>query len=168
MTPTLLSLGANLNPTPERFAEALDRLGELGRISAVSGMYETAPMYLEDQPVFINLSAILETERGPICLIQSIKRIEQEIGRTPRERNGPREIDIDIVAYGSLILRSQGQRALELPHPRTPERRFVLEPSHEIAPFWNLPGLGDIKSLLESPEVQAQEVKRIADAPISL
>lgn len=168
MTPTLLSLGANLNPTPERFAEALDRLGELGRITAVSGLYETAPMYVEDQPVFINLAAILEANTGPLGLISAIKRIEQEIGRTPRERNHPREIDIDIVAYGSLRLHSEASRMLILPHPRTPERRFVLEPTFEIAPNWNLPGQGDIKSLLQAPEVQAQHVIRIGDAPISL
>ena len=53
------------------------------------------------------------------------------MGKSTPFRNGPRRIDIDLVLYGSRVIRERG---LLVPHPRMHERRFVLEPLVELAP----------------------------------
>lgn len=65
------------------------------------------------------------------ALLIAIKDIENKIGRTPSFKNGPREIDIDILLYEDLILESE---TLAIPHPRLHERAFALRPLAEIAP----------------------------------
>lgn len=147
---------------------ALDELAKFIRWTSASSIYETAPMYVEDQPSFFNSAAAGTTELGPFALLQRLKETERNVGREVRTRFGPREIDLDLIAYGRLQLASQGDRTLELPHPRTLERRFVLEPLAEIAPELELPGLGSVSRLLEATNAQAQDVKRINDAVLSV
>lgn len=113
----------------------------------VSRLIETAPMYVTDQPAYLNGAAIGYTDLGPLALLARLKSIESEVGRTPSVRYGPREIDLDLLAYGRVAFRSSGR--LEVPHPRTPERRFVLEPLAELDPKLHLPGLGLVATLLE-------------------
>lgn len=130
----------------------------------VSGLYETAPMYETDQPPFLNGAVTGETDLSPSDLLGRLKEIERQGGRAIRQRNGPREVDLDIVAYGRL----QQDGAPQLPHPRAFERRFVLEPLNEIAPHFILPGYGIVRDLLADEHVQTQQVRRISDAPILL
>jgi 2-amino-4-hydroxy-6-hydroxymethyldihydropteridine diphosphokinase len=114
-------------------------------------------MGLTDQPVFLNQVAEFETSLFPLRLLHRIHRIEKELGRVRTIVNGPRTVDIDIILYGSTIMKSA---ELEIPHPRYRERRFVLEPLAELNP-----GLRDpvtrapISALLEA--VRAQSVRRV-------
>lgn len=117
-------------------------------------------MYVEDQPAFVNACGALSTSEGPFQLLTHLKRLELEIGRLQRDRNGPREIDIDLIAYGSLQLRSD---RLRVPHPRLIERRFVLQPLFDFAPDLVLPGLGIVRELLVATEGQADHVRRLTD-----
>lgn len=126
---------------------AVARLREVISDLRVSTLIETDPMYVTDQPVYLNGAAIGFTDLGPLALLARLKAIEVEVGRTPSVRYGPREIDLDLLAYGRVAFRSPGR--LEVPHPRTPERRFVLEPLAELDPPLHLPGLGPVASLLE-------------------
>ena len=126
-----LSLGSNLGDRAANLRLALEKLGELGTVQAVSAFYETEPIGLASQPWFLNCAAKLDTEKMPRQLISGILSLEQAMGRLRKEKNGPRIIDIDVLFFGTSVIDTH---SLTLPHPRLHERRFVLEPLAEIAP----------------------------------
>lgn len=99
----------------------------------MSSIYETAPQgEVLDQPDFLNAVVEIETELGPEELLDVLKEIERELGRElGGVRHGPRVIDIDILLLGDLEYESE---RLRIPHRDLENRRFVLEPLHELAP----------------------------------
>lgn len=128
----------------EEALELLERAG--ARPIRVSSLYETEPVGPRDQPHYLNAVCQLETERPPQWLMTTCLEIEARMGRVRRERWGPRVIDLDLLFYGSLIVRSA---PLTLPHPRLAQRRFVLEPLAELAPGFSDPVSGKtIRQLL--------------------
>ena len=136
----------------------------------VSPLYETAPMYVTDQPPFLNGMAFAQTSLGPLEVLRVLKRIEVRVGRLPRQRFGPREIDLDLICYGSLQYtyrdkcpQSPGSSDLTIPHPRLNERRFVLQPLSDLCPNLELPGLGCVKELLSATKDQEPSVLRVSD-----
>lgn len=136
-TQVYLALGSNLGDREENLRAAIGRLRDVMMLDALSAVYETAPMYVTDQPAFLNMAAGGETELAPLDLLDRLKRMEAEIGRVPSIRNGPRAIDLDILYHGDTVLRTD---RLTLPHPRIGERAFVLAPLADIAPDWRGPG----------------------------
>ncbi|CAA9529130.1 MAG: 2-amino-4-hydroxy-6-hydroxymethyldihydropteridinepyrophosphokinase [uncultured Sphingomonadaceae bacterium] len=88
---------------------------------------------------FANAVAILRSELPPPALLARLKTVEAEFGRRPSRRWGPRVIDLDIILWSGGRWRD---RSLEVPHPAFRERRFVLEPLAEMAPFWRDPVTG--------------------------
>jgi 2-amino-4-hydroxy-6-hydroxymethyldihydropteridine diphosphokinase len=126
-----LSLGSNIGDRAANLNAALDQLGDLGQLLAVSSFYETEPVEFTAQAWFLNCAAKLETERMPKQLMKSILEIERQMGRRRRQDKGPRNIDVDILLFGNVIVETQG---LTIPHPALHERRFVLQPLAEIAP----------------------------------
>jgi 2-amino-4-hydroxy-6-hydroxymethyldihydropteridine diphosphokinase len=122
-----LGLGANLGNRQEALRHALQLLQDSGRVTvcAVSSLYETAPMYVMDQPHFLNAVAQVET------VLTLLKGVEDDLGRVARERYGPREVDLDILLYDELVLVTP---QLTIPHQRMAERAFVLLPLAELAP----------------------------------
>jgi 2-amino-4-hydroxy-6-hydroxymethyldihydropteridine diphosphokinase len=137
-----IGLGANL-PSPRHgspkatLTAALDRLAGAGvRVTARSRWYESEPVPVSDQPWFVNAVVRVETNLEPAPLLALLHRIEDEFGRVRAARNGPRVIDLDLIAYGDLVIR--GGSPL-LPHPRMQARAFVLLPLREIAPRWQHP-----------------------------
>ncbi len=126
-----LALGTNLGDREENLREAEQRLGAAATITGRSSIYETEPWGVADQPWFLNEVVRGETRLTPQELLAVVKTIEQEMGRAPSVRYGPRLIDLDILFYDDRIIRSPG---LEVPHPRLAERRFVLVPLEELAP----------------------------------
>ncbi len=110
-----------------------------GRFLQVSALYETAPWGKTDQADFLNQVLLLETTLSPQALLAAILSVEEKGGRKRTVKNAPRTIDIDILFYDRLILNEPG---LTIPHPRIPERRFVLEPLNEISPAFRHPVLG--------------------------
>lgn len=162
MTPVVVALGSNLGDREAAIEGALVRLSDAVRIDRVSPLYETEPLYRTDQPGFLNAVAVGEAVSGPLALTKRLKEIESSLGRVDRGRNGPREIDLDLIVYGCLILESPG---LTLPHPRAHERRFVLEPWLAADPEAVLPGFGPVGEVLARSGVLTGEV-RTADAAI--
>jgi 2-amino-4-hydroxy-6-hydroxymethyldihydropteridine diphosphokinase len=126
-----LSLGSNLGDRAANLNEALRRLAAFGQVVSVSSFYETEPVELAAQPWFLNCAAKLDTEKMPRQLMAAILDLEQEMGRKRQQKKGPRNIDIDILLFGSSIVEAKG---LTIPHPALHQRRFVLEPLAEIAP----------------------------------
>jgi 2-amino-4-hydroxy-6-hydroxymethyldihydropteridine diphosphokinase len=112
---------------------AIERVGALGRVVAVSTFYDTAPVGYLDQPRFLNAALLLETELGPLQLLESLLAIERTMGRdrAATVAKGPRVIDLDVLLFGDVVMATP---VLTLPHPAMRERRLVLEPLAEIAP----------------------------------
>jgi 2-amino-4-hydroxy-6-hydroxymethyldihydropteridine diphosphokinase len=168
MTRVAIGFGSNMGARESHIMEAVRMLEHVVAIEVVSSLYETAPMYVEDQPAFLNGVVIGFTDLGPISLVKSLKRIEAEVGRTPAVRNGPREIDLDLLIYGRLVLRSHGARSVIVPHPLMTERRFVLEPLLEASPDSFIPLAGPVEVFLERADVQSQSVRRVEHAAVPI
>jgi 2-amino-4-hydroxy-6-hydroxymethyldihydropteridine diphosphokinase len=129
----LLSLGSNLGDRKGIIIKAVELLTDNTVIEKVilSNFYETEPVGPKDQPFFINIALRAETSLEPLELLARLKEIEADLGRVKRERWKEREIDIDVLLYGDLILDNPH---ITIPHPRMHERNFVLVPAVEIAP----------------------------------
>lgn len=168
MTPVIVAFGSNLGEREVNIAQAVQQLEKLMIVERVSDCYETAPMYVEDQPSFLNGVVSGLTELGPLALVKGLKMIEQEVGRMARIKNGPREIDLDLVLYGSLVLSSKTAMPVYVPHPRLGERRFVLEPLVELQADAFIPQKGEAGVLLQKDDVQSQSVRRVVNAPVPI
>ncbi|MBV9120808.1 MAG: 2-amino-4-hydroxy-6-hydroxymethyldihydropteridine diphosphokinase [Chloroflexi bacterium] len=126
----LLALGGNLGDRRTQLLAALTALKASGvRIERASSLYESKPMYVDLQPNFLNAVVEAETSLQPEDLLALVKTVERDLGRIERIRNGPRELDIDILAYGD---ERRDSPILTLPHPRMSERPFVLAPLREL------------------------------------
>ncbi len=126
-----LSLGSNVGDRQAHLQTAIEKLHQLGAVPAVSSFYETEPVEMTQQGWFLNCVVKLETDAMPRQLLARVLEIEQSMGRKRIQPKGPRNIDIDILLFGSSVVVAKG---LTIPHPALHERRFVLEPLAEIAP----------------------------------
>ncbi len=137
-----IALGSNLGDRHANLNSALDRLRQTPgiRLLQVSRFWETDPAGgPPDQPHYLNAVCAVETELSPQQLHQELLRIEAEHGRQRGEVNAPRTLDLDLLLYGSEVIRTA---ELTVPHPRLHQRRFVLGPLAEIAPTLVHPVLG--------------------------
>jgi 2-amino-4-hydroxy-6-hydroxymethyldihydropteridine diphosphokinase len=117
-----------------QLAAARCRLEEsLGPIIKASSLYQTAAWGMKDQPDFLNQVLEFESDQNSEKLMHSLLGIEAEMGRIRSEKNAPRNIDIDILAYGNLFTKTE---TVQIPHPRIELRRFVLIPLKSINPNW--------------------------------
>ena len=146
-----MGLGANLGDRERAIRSAVDLLGaEPGiEVVAVSRLRETDPVGYLDQPRFLNGAAALETDLAADELLARLLAVERRLGRERigEERFGPRTIDLDLLLYGEEEIDEPG---LAVPHPRLAERRFALEPLHELEPDLTLPDGRRIADLLGS------------------
>ncbi len=170
MAEVLVALGTNVGDRFAHLGLAVELLGERMEVVATSRAYRTAPMYLEDQPDFLNAALLARSDLGPLGALRALKEIEREVGRRARQRNGPREIDLDLIAYGAIsyVFREGGVETLRVPHPRVAERRFVLQPLADVAPDFLLPGVGKVADLLKGTDDQAGCVHVAGDAVLPL
>ncbi len=126
-----IGLGSNVGGRAEYLRRALAALRAGGqRIAAVSHLYESAPVGPRPQGRFLNAAAAVDTDLGPHALWRRLQAIEFALGRRRGGRGGgPRTIDLDLLLYARLRLRTP---ALVLPHPRLWARRFALLPLLEL------------------------------------
>ncbi len=128
----LIALGANLGDPAAALRWASTELASLGEVVAGSRFYRTAPVGgPPGQPAYLNAAVKLRTTLAPQALLSALLSIETRYGRVRRERWGARVLDLDLIAYGDLVLQTP---VLTLPHPRAWERAFVLAPLSEVAP----------------------------------
>ena len=127
-----LLLGANLNDRVQTLRRAAELIAErIGSVVRQSGLYETAPWGVADQPAYLNQVLAVETMLLPEAVLVQTQRIEAELGRVRLERWGARVIDVDVLYYDDLVTESE---TLTIPHPYLHQRRFTLVPLAEIAP----------------------------------
>jgi len=134
--PVLLALGSNLGHRINQLHNARQALVTRVTIGAASSIYETDPLYVPDQPAFLNMALRGSTDLSPQELLEFVKQCESDLGRTSSVHFGPRIIDIDIIDYDGIQLNLPD---LIIPHPRIHERAFVLRPLADIAPHWRHP-----------------------------
>ena len=127
-----IGLGSNLGDRHGRIRAALRLLDEHPRITLEkhTDFVETEPWGVRDQPLFLNAVACINTTLEPHALLAELKRIEKELGRVERNQKwGPREIDLDILLFGDLVINTDD---LVIPHARLIERPFVVGQLLEI------------------------------------
>ncbi len=162
-----IGIGSNLGDRFDHCHRAITllRLLPATRVTGVSSLYETEPVAGVEDPGpgwFLNAVVRLETEVGPHRLLEVCREIERALGRDSEHRGGPRTLDLDILLYGTRIIRDS---SLAIPHPRFHLRRFVLTPLVELDPAWEHPGLHrTFKELLEDL-ADPSEVRRMAPPP---
>ena len=133
-----IGLGSNIEDRYLNLINGIDLINNHPQIwvTKKSKIYESAPLYNHNQKFFYNMVIRIETNLSPLDLLLSLKTIESKIGRRKSNtKNMPRELDLDILAYGNIEINSE---ILSLPHPRLNERMFVLKPWTDIAPDFYL------------------------------
>lgn len=132
MTVAYLGLGSNLGDRAGQLALARELIEEAGaRILRASSVIETEPWGVTDQPRFLNQVLEVEWPGSAGDLLDAMKNVLHQAGRTPSYRWGPREIDIDILLFGDQRI---DEPDLQVPHPRMWEREFVTRPLAELRP----------------------------------
>jgi 2-amino-4-hydroxy-6-hydroxymethyldihydropteridine diphosphokinase len=138
MVESVVALGSNLGDREGNLRLAIAAIGGFAKVTGVSSVYETEPMYLEDQAWFLNCVISVETELRPRALLDALQAIEVGMGRERGIKYGPRVVDLDILFYDGEVV---SEPALEIPHPKIPERQFVLVPLEELRPAFVHPVL---------------------------
>jgi 2-amino-4-hydroxy-6-hydroxymethyldihydropteridine diphosphokinase len=124
-----LALGSNMGDKEKNINKALELLKAKVDVIKLAKMYETKPWGYADQENFLNTALRGKTNLTPQELLIFLKQIERQLGRVKRIKNGPREIDVDILYYDDLVINTAD---LVIPHPRIQEREFVLKPLADL------------------------------------
>ena len=123
-------MGANLGDRAAVLAAAAEAVAALPGVAvvAVSAVYASAAVGgPPGQPSFLNAVLVLDTEVPPDDLLAALHVVESAYGRVREVRWGPRTLDLDLLAYGTVV---SSAPELTLPHPRAHERAFVLAVSY--------------------------------------
>ena len=138
-----LNIGSNLGNRRINLSRAVAALEKEFGYFELSHSVESKPEGFDSQNEFLNIGMMINTDLDPLEVLQITQRIEKEISpenhRNPDGSYRDRTIDIDIIAIDDKVIDTD---ALKIPHPRMAERRFVLEPLAELAPFWTHPLTG--------------------------
>ena len=138
--PVAIGLGSNLGDRLAHLQGAVSGLQPWVTLRRGSAVYESAPMYVEDQPPFLNACCVGETELTARSLLEALQKLERQAGRSSGGRRfGPRQLDLDILLFGEQVIE---EADLLVPHPRMAERAFVLRPLAEVAGDWLHPLTG--------------------------
>ena len=147
MATIALNAGSNLGNRRLNLTRALKAIGETFGKYEISHVVESEPWGFDSTNCFLNVGIVIESEMAPVEILKEIKKIEKKISSTPhRDGNGnycDRIIDIDIIVIDELII---NEEELQIPHRHLSERRFFLEPLHELMPLWKDPISGKTAS----------------------
>lgn len=126
----VIGFGGNLTGVLSRFIRAREALAQIGEVRSAH-LYRTAPIGPPQPPFFNTAVRVRYADGTPGELIATVLEIERMLGRERDNevRNGPRKIDLDILVWGTRVIRTP---ELEIPHPRLVERRFALQPLADL------------------------------------
>ena len=163
MVTCYIGLGANLNNPEQQIVTALQALQQLPdtELTAVSSLYGSKPLGPQDQPDYLNAVAQLQTSLEPLALLDALQAQELAQGRERKRHWGERNIDLDIILYGDLQLRSE---RLNLPHHEMLKRSFVLLPLAELSPQLTLPDGQAISDITPEFDGQLQRLKSLVSS----
>ncbi|OGQ00834.1 MAG: 2-amino-4-hydroxy-6-hydroxymethyldihydropteridine diphosphokinase [Deltaproteobacteria bacterium RBG_19FT_COMBO_52_11] len=158
-----IGVGSNLGDALDNCHRAIQAItsDRRNRMVGCSPFYKTEPVGKKDQDWFVNGVIALGTELNPRELMDFLLATEKKMGRERGKRWGPRIIDLDILFYGDQVLDEPG---LQIPHPRLHERRFVLVPLKDIAPYLEHPLLGKTVSQLLGDLGEGEKVIPLLEA----
>ena len=128
-----IALGTNVGNWKNNFNQAIHLISKQGIIRQLSSVYLSYPYGYAQQNYFYNSALKLETNLSPYSLFDELQIIEKKLQKNKSFINGPRKIDLDIIFFNKLILKS---RKLTIPHYEAHLRDFVLLPLMEISPFY--------------------------------
>lgn len=133
MSRIFIGVGSNEGERLRHISNAIRALAATPQIQVVQmAMILETEAVGPPQPAYFNTVVEIETDREPLDLLRALQQIERHLGRRPSaQRWGPRPIDLDLLLYEDRVIERPG---LSIPHPRMPERRFVLEPLAQLAP----------------------------------
>lgn len=127
-----LLLGSNLGNSRQMLKKSIVQIShKIGRVIKTSSIYQTKAWGFEDQPNFLNQAIEVESSLSAESILQKINEIEENLGRIRLLKWHARVIDIDILYYGSEVIKTIN---LSIPHRENQNRKFVLAPMTEIAP----------------------------------
>ncbi len=160
MTPVLIGLGSNVGDRLQFLQRAVHGLRQTIGVEVIqlSSVYETEPVGPTDQAWFLNAVVSAATRLSPVTLLDRTQAIERVLGRETPYHWGPRSIDLDILLYGSLQVRTT---SLVIPHAELCHRAFVMIPLLELAPSLVLPD-GTAVSACLSALTPLQQVRLFA------
>jgi 2-amino-4-hydroxy-6-hydroxymethyldihydropteridine diphosphokinase len=140
-----LGLGSNMGNREDFLAVTKKELEKFLQIVKESSIYETEPLGDSDK-WFLNQVIEVRTDLRPEELLKKIKLVEKKVGRKKRARWGDREIDVDILFFGDIVI---WRPELVIPHSGSTHRKFILLPLIELNPDFIHPVLHlPIKKLL--------------------
>ena len=132
METAYIALGSNLGDKEKNLHRALLLLMQQGvEVIKVSSFFKTEPYGVTDQPQFLNAVCEVRTSLAPLALLDVLLATELAMGRVRLRHWGERNIDLDLLLYGDMVMDTE---RLRLPHPDMQNRDFVLLPLAEIAP----------------------------------
>ena len=157
MKTVYIALGSNMGDRAAMLAGGIEAMNAAGvGVLRQSSLYATEPVDAPAQQWFLNAVVAAETALMPRQLLHTLAAIEKTFGRRRTVFHGPRTLDLDILLYGSSIIRT---RELQVPHPGLPLRRFVLVPLVELAPTLRHPGLHKTMAELLADTADRSEVR---------
>ena len=142
----ILALGTNIEPREQYLKDALAKIVDNNlKIILESSVYETPAWGGVADQNFLNMCIEVETELEAYEVLDTIQKIELELGRVRKEHWGNRTIDIDIIIFDDLVFNDD---RLIVPHKYIHDRNFVLAPLVEMYDSIEIAGK-NIKESLE-------------------
>ena len=144
-----IGLGSNIDQPYLQIKNAIIALNALYETNVIidSGYFNSKPMGPEDQPDYVNAVVEISTVLDAAELLKYCQLIEKQQGRIKKRRWGERTIDLDILLYADLQLKSEN---LTLPHPGICQRDFVYKPLLKLNPEIEIPGKGFLNTIINS------------------